>query len=375
MVERRLVDKRIDARLDIEIEQIARRASVAGVHCMRISMERHAIAARMCKSEIGVQCALWLTNTPQVGRDLPAARGDGLRRRGRRRRPGRARGRDPSQAAQPDISVVVVEKGSEVGAHILSGAVIDPIGLDRLLPEWRTKDTPLKTAVTDDRFYYLSASGAHAAAEFHDAAADEQSRQFRRLARRVSAAGWPPRPRRSASRSIRASRRPKCCSTRTARLPASPPATWASARRASRKDSFTRGMELRAQVHAVRRRRARQAGQELIAQIRSRGGTRTAEIRHRPEGAVAGGAGEAPNRAWCSIRSAGRSTNDRRRLVPLPPRGQSGVGRLRRAPQLFRIPSFAVRRISALQDASAHPRTFDGGKRLSYGARAITEGG
>jgi electron-transferring-flavoprotein dehydrogenase len=37
----------------------------------------------------------------------------------------------------PDISVVVVEKGSEVGAHILSGAVIDPVGLDRLLPGWR----------------------------------------------------------------------------------------------------------------------------------------------------------------------------------------------------------------------------------------------
>ena len=39
----------------------------------------------------------------------------------------------------PDISVVVVEKGSEVGAHILSGAVIDPIALDRLLPDWRTR--------------------------------------------------------------------------------------------------------------------------------------------------------------------------------------------------------------------------------------------
>ena len=47
----------------------------------------------------------------------------------------------------PDFGVVVVEKGSEVGAHILSGAVIDPIGLDRLLPEWRTEDTPIKTAV------------------------------------------------------------------------------------------------------------------------------------------------------------------------------------------------------------------------------------
>ncbi|HXX50950.1 MAG TPA: NAD(P)/FAD-dependent oxidoreductase, partial [Xanthobacteraceae bacterium] len=59
-----------------------------------------------------------------------------------------------------DISVVVVEKGSEVGAHILSGAVIDPIALDRLLPEWRNEDTPVKTAVTSDRFYWLGESGA-----------------------------------------------------------------------------------------------------------------------------------------------------------------------------------------------------------------------
>src|ERR1700741_1720876 len=58
----------------------------------------------------------------------------------------------------PDIGVVVVEKGSEVGAHILSGAVIDPIGLDRLLPEWRSEDTPIKTAVTSDRFYWLGPS-------------------------------------------------------------------------------------------------------------------------------------------------------------------------------------------------------------------------
>jgi electron-transferring-flavoprotein dehydrogenase len=60
----------------------------------------------------------------------------------------------------PDSTVVVVEKGSEVGAHILSGAVIDPIALDRLLPGWRTEDTPIKQAVTADRFYWLGPSGA-----------------------------------------------------------------------------------------------------------------------------------------------------------------------------------------------------------------------
>jgi electron-transferring-flavoprotein dehydrogenase len=61
----------------------------------------------------------------------------------------------------PETSVVVVEKGSEVGAHILSGAVIDPIALDRLLPEWRGEsDTPIKTPVTEDRFYWLSETRA-----------------------------------------------------------------------------------------------------------------------------------------------------------------------------------------------------------------------
>ena len=61
---------------------------------------------------------------------------------------------------KPEISVVVVEKGSEVGAHILSGAVIDPIGLDRLLPDWRNEVSPIKTQVSADRFYWLSSSGA-----------------------------------------------------------------------------------------------------------------------------------------------------------------------------------------------------------------------
>ena len=60
----------------------------------------------------------------------------------------------------PETSVVVLEKGSEVGAHILSGAVIDPIGLDRLLPDWRDDaQRPLKTEVAEDRFYMLGPAG------------------------------------------------------------------------------------------------------------------------------------------------------------------------------------------------------------------------
>jgi len=64
-------------------------------------------------------------------------------------------------AAEKDkeLSVVVLEKGSEVGAHILSGAVIDPVGLNKLIPDWRDKDLPLTTKVSEDRFYYLWKTG------------------------------------------------------------------------------------------------------------------------------------------------------------------------------------------------------------------------
>ncbi|GAA4182106.1 electron transfer flavoprotein-ubiquinone oxidoreductase [Shinella granuli] len=61
----------------------------------------------------------------------------------------------------PDLTVVVLEKGAEVGAHILSGAVVDPIGIDRLLPDWREDaDHPFKTEVTDDHFLLLGPAGS-----------------------------------------------------------------------------------------------------------------------------------------------------------------------------------------------------------------------
>jgi electron-transferring-flavoprotein dehydrogenase len=61
----------------------------------------------------------------------------------------------------PGISVVVVEKGSTVGAHILSGAVIDPVGLDALLPDWREDDArPALTPVTDDAFRFFTRAGS-----------------------------------------------------------------------------------------------------------------------------------------------------------------------------------------------------------------------
>jgi electron-transferring-flavoprotein dehydrogenase len=59
----------------------------------------------------------------------------------------------------PDLSVVVLEKGSEVGAHILSGAVLDTSGLDALIPDWKEKGAPISVEVTHDNFYVLGPAG------------------------------------------------------------------------------------------------------------------------------------------------------------------------------------------------------------------------
>lgn len=59
------------------------------------------------------------------------------------------------QAGNEEFTVCVVEKGSEFGAHILSGAVMEPRALDELIPDWKSKDSPVRVAATEDQFYYL----------------------------------------------------------------------------------------------------------------------------------------------------------------------------------------------------------------------------
>ena len=65
-----------------------------------------------------------------------------------------------------EVSVCVLEKGSEIGAHILSGAIMDPIALTELIPDWKEKGAPLDTAVTADEFLFLSPTGSHKTPEW-----------------------------------------------------------------------------------------------------------------------------------------------------------------------------------------------------------------
>jgi electron-transferring-flavoprotein dehydrogenase len=65
-----------------------------------------------------------------------------------------------------EIGVCVLEKGSEVGAHILSGAVMDPISITELIPDWKAKEAPLNAPVTEDRFLFLTKDGSYKVPEF-----------------------------------------------------------------------------------------------------------------------------------------------------------------------------------------------------------------
>lgn len=95
-----------------------------------------------------------------------------------------------SQEQEHEITVCVVEKGSEVGAHILSGAVVDPIALNELIPDWKDQGAPMGVPVTDNQHWVLSESGKTSLPPYSYAPADEQrrlqyvvTRQSRALAR------------------------------------------------------------------------------------------------------------------------------------------------------------------------------------------------
>jgi electron-transferring-flavoprotein dehydrogenase len=66
----------------------------------------------------------------------------------------------------PDTNVCLIDKGSEIGAHILSGAIMDPRALSELIPDWQAKDAPLNTPVSEDRFMFLTQSGSVSTPQF-----------------------------------------------------------------------------------------------------------------------------------------------------------------------------------------------------------------
>ncbi len=274
----------------------------------------------------------------------------------------------------PDISVVIVEKGSEVGAHILSGAVIDPSGLDRLLPDWRAEDTPIKTKVTQDRFYWLSAGGALRLPNFvmpplmnnHGAFIVSLGSVCRWLATMAEALGVEIYPGFAASEVL---------FDESGAVAGVATGDMGIGKNKQHKDSFTRGMELRSKYTLFAEGARGNLGKQLIAKFNLASDSQ-------------------PQKFGLGLKELWQVAPERHRKglaqhsFGWPLDGSTGGGSF-----LYHFDDNLVSvgfvlhlnysnpylsPFEEFQRFKTHPLvrdTFAGGKRLSYGARALTEGG
>jgi electron-transferring-flavoprotein dehydrogenase len=274
----------------------------------------------------------------------------------------------------PDINVVIVEKGSEAGAHILSGAVVDPVGLDRLLPEWRNEDSPLRTQVTEDRFYFLTQAGALSLPTFamprlmnnHGNYIVSLGEVCRWLAQKAELLGIEIYPGFAASEVLYDS---------NGAVAGVATGDMGIAKSGEIKDAFTRGMELRAKYTLFAEGARGNLGKQLIARFNLQDGRE-------------------PQKFGIGLKELWQVAPDKHRpgLVqhsfgwPLDASTGGGSFLYHWGDNLVSV-GFVVHLdysnpylspFEEFQRYKTHPsvrQTFEGGKRLSYGARALTEGG
>jgi len=275
----------------------------------------------------------------------------------------------------PETSVIVLEKGSEVGAHILSGAVIDPCGLDALLPDWRTEaDAPLKTQVSADRFFWLSQRGGLRLPNAlmprlmsnHGNYVGSLANVARWLAAKAEALGVEIYPGFAASELLFDER---------GAVRGVATGDMGVGKDGARKDSFTRGMELRARYTLLAEGARGSLSKEAIARYRLGHGRepqkygiglkelwRIDPARHQP-GLVQHSFG------WPLDDATGGGSF----LYHLED-GLVSVGFV--VHLNYENPTLSP--FDEFQRFKTHPLiapTFAGGRRIAYGARAITEGG
>ena len=275
----------------------------------------------------------------------------------------------------PDLAVVVVEKGSEVGAHILSGAVIDPIGLDRLLPDWREDDqAPIKTAVTDDHFLVLGPAGGIRLPNFlmpplmsnHGNYIVSLGNVCRWLATKAEALGVEIYPGFAAAE-VLYGEKGEVIGVATGDM--------GIAKDNSVKDGFTRGMELKAKYTLFAEGARGHLTKTLIKNFR------LDEDREPPKFGIG------IKELW-QIAPENHKQGLVQHSFGWPLDGKTGGGSFLYHLEdnlvavgfvvhlNYRNPTLSP--FDEFQRFKTHPMirpTFEGGKRLSYGARAITEGG
>jgi len=273
-----------------------------------------------------------------------------------------------------EVSVCVLEKGSAVGAHILSGAVIDPIALNELLPDWKTLGAPLNTAVSEDRFEILTAARAYPIPQWllpplmrnHGNYIVSLGNVCQWLAQQAEALGVEIYPGFAAAEVLY---------TDTGAVRGVATGDMGVAKDGTHKAGYQPGMELHARYTLFAEGCRGSLSQELMARFNLRDGIdpqkygigikelwQVAAERHRPGLVV-------HTQGWPLDAETGGGS-----FVYHLENRQVAVGFVvhlnYRNPHLSPYDEF--------QRFKTHPSirgTFDGGKRLSYGARAINEGG
>ncbi len=273
-----------------------------------------------------------------------------------------------------EVSVCVLEKGSEVGAHILSGAVIDPKALNELLPDWKSLGAPLHTAVGEDRFEVLTATHAYPIPGWllpplmrnHGNYIVSLGNVCRWLAQQAEALGVEIYPGFAAAEVLY---------TDTGAVRGVATGDMGIAKDGTRKPDYQPGMELHARYTLFAEGCRGSLSQELMARFNLRDGVdpqkygigikelwQVVPARHRPGLVV-------HTQGWPLDTATGGGS-----FIYHLENQQVAVGFVvhlnYRNPHLSPYDEF--------QRFKTHPSirgTFDGGKRLSYGARAINEGG
>ena len=218
----------------------------------------------------------------------------------------------------PDVSVVVVEKGSVVGAHVLSGAVIDPIGLDRLIPDWRDDlECPLKSRVSDDRFYFLTGAGGVRLPNW------PMPRLMNNHGNYIGSLGALARWLGSRAEGLGAEIYPGFAATELlfgdkGEVMGVATGDMGVGRDGQPKANFARGMELRGKYVLLAEGARGSLSKQAIARYQLEIGEQSPKIRNRPEGTVAGRSGPVQDGTGSALfRLAARQRIDRR-FVPVP---------------------------------------------------------
>ena len=253
-----------------------------------------------------------------------------------------------------EVSVCLLEKGSEIGAHILSGAVIDPKALAELFPDWKDKGAPLNQPVTEDRFLFLSEGGSTQVPDWLLPACFKNHGYYTREPREPLPLARHP------GRSARRGDLPRLRGGRGALRRRGPRLRRGHGRRGHRQERREdRPLRPRhgaaREVHGLRRRLPRPPGQAAAGEVQAARRPRPGRLRHRPQGALGDRAGEAPARARDPRRRLAAGRRHLRRLVDVPPRGQPGLRGPRGGAGLHEPLPLPLRGIPALQDPPGHP--------------------